>query len=154
MTKQVVQFGQLEEFVAEPFVPGQVVRVVVLEISEGVSAQIPDLRQVSVGVHIRTINGDGHVLACYLPVATVQLYSGRRENDPVWQQYDAAWEEAEALKARVVSYLQTAASEKEFTVIPSGVIDLGEIRPLRGTWKTDPALLTKGSQLNLANKYS
>ena len=73
MTKQVIQFGQLEEFMAEPFVPDQVVRVVVLEISEGVSAQIPDLRQVSVGVHIRTVNSDEHVLACYLPVATVRL---------------------------------------------------------------------------------
>ena len=99
MTKQVIQFGQLEEFMAEPFVPGQVVRVVVLEISEGVSAQIPDLRQVSVGVHIRTVNSDEHVLACYLPVATVQLYNGRREGDPTWQKYDAAWEQAAALRA-------------------------------------------------------
>ncbi|MCB9005826.1 MAG: hypothetical protein H6656_00310 [Ardenticatenaceae bacterium] len=99
MTKQVIQFGQLEEFMAEPFVPGQVVRVVVLEISEGVSAQIPDLRQVSVGVHVRTINRDEHILACYLPVATVQLYNGRREGDPTWQKYDAAWEQAAALRA-------------------------------------------------------
>ena len=140
MTKQVIQFGQLEEFMAEPFVPGQVVRVVVLEISEGVSAQIPDLRQVGVGVHVRTINSDGYVLACYLPVATVQLYNGRREGDPTWQKYDAAWEQAAALKERVITTLQAAAVEKGFKVRAAGVIDLGEIRPLRATWKADPAV--------------
>ena len=140
MTKQVVQFGQLEEFMAEPFVPDQVVRVVVLEISEGVSAQIPDLRQVSVGVHIRTINSDGHVLACYLPVATVQLYNGRREGDPTWQKYDAAWEQAAAHKERVITTLQAAAAEKGFKVCAAGVIDLGDIRPLRASWTADPAV--------------
>ena len=133
MTKQVIQFGQLEEFMAEPFVPDQVVRVVVLEISEGVSAQIPDLRQVSVGVHVRTINSDGHILACYLPVATVQLYNGRREGDPTWQKYDAAWEQAAALKERVITTLQAVAAENEFSVRAAGVIDLGEVRPLRAT---------------------
>lgn len=135
MTKQVIQFGQLEEFMAEPFTPGQVVRIVVLEISEGVSAQIPDLRQVSVGVHVRTINSDRHVLACYLPVATVQLYNGRREGDPTWQKYDVAWEQAAALKERVITTLQSAAAEKGFKVCAAGVIDLGEIRPLQATWK-------------------
>ena len=139
MTKQVIQFGQLEEFMAESFAPDQVVRVVVLEISEGVSAQIPDLRQVSVGVHVRTINRDEHILACYLPVATVQLYNGRREGDPTWQKYDAAWEQAAALKERVITTLQAVATEKEFSVRAAGVIDLGEIRPLRATWKADPA---------------
>ena len=138
MTKQVIQFGQLEEFMAEPFVPGQVVRVVVLEISEGVSAQIPDLRQVSVGVHVRTINGDGHILACYLPVATVQLYNGRREGDPTWQKYDEAWAQAAALQARVLAHLQAVAAEKGFRLRPAGVLDLGEIRPLRATWQADP----------------
>lgn len=140
MTKQVIQFGQLEEFMAEPFVPDQVVRVVVLEISEGVSAQIPDLRQVSVGVHVRTINSDRHVLTCYLPVATVQLYNGRREGDPTWQKYDAAWEQAAALKERVITTLQAVAAENEFSVRAAGVIDLGEVRPLRATWKADPAV--------------
>jgi hypothetical protein len=132
MTKQVIQFGQLEEFMAEPFVPDQVVRIV-LEISEGVSAQISDLRQVSEGVHIRTISRDGHILACYLPVATVQLYNGRREGDPTWKKYDAAWEQAASLKERVITTLQAVAAENEFSVRAAGVIDLGEIRPLRAT---------------------
>lgn len=133
MTKHVIQFSQLEEFIAEPFVPDLVVRVVVLEISEGVSAQIPDLRQVSVGVHVRTINSDEHILACYLPVATMQLYNGRREGDPTWQKYDAAWEQAAALKERVITTLQAAAAEKGFNVRAAGVIDLGEVRPLRAS---------------------
>ena len=145
MPRYVIQFGQLEEFTAEPFVPDQVVRVVVLEISEGVSAQIPDLRQVSVGVHVRTINCDRHILTCYLPVASIQLFNGRREGDPTWQQYDAAWEKAETLKERVFAYLEQVAAEKGFAVRAAGVIDMGETRPLRATWKTDPALQTEGT---------
>ena len=140
MTKQVIQFGQLEEFMAEPFAPDQVVRVVVLEISEGVSAQIPDLRQVSVGVHVRKINSDEHVLACYLPVATVQLYKGRREGDPTSQKYAAACSQAAALKVHVIITLQAAVAEKGFKVCAADVIDLGEIRPLRATWMADPAV--------------
>lgn len=139
MTRHVIQFGQLAELVAEPFVPDQVVRVVVLEISEGVSTQIPDLRQVSVGVHIRTINSDGAILACCLPVARIQLYNGRRAEDPTWQQYDAAWAQAVALKERVLVYLQTAAAETGYTVRAAGVIDLGETRPLPAKWLEDPA---------------
>lgn len=138
MSKHVIQFGRLEEFLAEPCAPDQVVRVVVLEMSEGVSAQIPDLRQVSVGVHVRTINGAGHILACYLPVATVQLYNGRREGDPTWQKYDEAWAQAAALQARVLAHLQAVAAEKGFRLRPAGVLDLGEIRPLRATWQADP----------------
>lgn len=109
----------------------------VREISEGVSVQIPDLRQVSVGVHVRTINSDEHILACYLLVATVQLYNGRREGDPTWQQYDEAWEKAEALKERVIAYLEQGAAEKGFTVRVAGVIDMGETRPLHATWDSD-----------------
>ena len=84
MKNHAIQFGQLDELVAE-LKPGQVVRVVILDISESISSQIPDLRRVSVGVHSRTINAEGHILACYLPVASLQLFNGRREGDPTWQ---------------------------------------------------------------------
>ena len=144
MNGKIVQFGQLEEMLAEPFSSGQVMRVVILETSESLSPKIPGWRLVHIGVHVRSINESGHILACHLPIAKLELMNGRRENDPAWQQYDAAWEEAEALKVRVVNYLQTAASEIEFTVIPSGVIELGEIRPLHATWKTDPVLAAAG----------
>jgi hypothetical protein len=139
MKNHIIQFGQLEELVAE-LQPGQVVRVVTLDISKGVSSQIPDLRQVSVGVHIRTISTDGHMLACYLPVAVLQLLGGCREDDPTWQKYDAAWAKAVALKERVIVYLQKAADEQGFTVCAAGVIDIGEIRPLPATWPSDPIL--------------
>ncbi len=138
MTKPVIQFGQLEELIAELLDSDQVVRIVILEMNEGVSVQIPDLRQVSVGVHVRTINSIGHILACYLPVATVQLYNGRREGDPTWQKVDAAWLQAMALKERVMAYLQEEAVEKEFTIRSAGVIDLGKIRPLQAIWQSDP----------------
>lgn len=143
MTQKIIQFGQLEELLAEHFDPNQVIRVMVLETSEKVSTQIPDWRQVSIGLHIRTINSVGHVLACYLPVATVELYNGRRECDPTWQKYDSGWEQAEALKERVIVYLQEAAAEKGIAIRSAGVIDLGEIRPLCATWKADPALASQ-----------
>lgn len=66
-------------------------------------------------------------------MATVQLYNGRREGDPTWKKYDAAWERAAALKDRVMTTLQAAATEKGFKVCAAGVIDLGKVRPLHAT---------------------
>jgi hypothetical protein len=138
MGDAVIQFGQLETFLAEPAAAGQVVRVVVLELSRSLTTQTPELRQVQVGVHVRTINEAGHILACYLPVATVALYNGRRTGDPTWERYDAVWAEAEALQARVVACLQAVAGEQGWEIRPAGVIDLGEVRPLAGSWRGDP----------------
>jgi hypothetical protein len=143
MNEKIIQFGQLEDLLTEPFAPGQVVRVVVLETSENLARQIPGWRMVHVGVHVRSINESGHILACHLPVVALELFNGRRENDPTWQRYDMAWEKAASLKERVVTFLQTVAEELGFTLRTAGVIDLGDIRPLHATWKSDPALLTK-----------
>ena len=143
MNQKVIQFGQLEELLTEPFAPDQVVRVVNLETSESLAREIPGWRLVHIGVHVRTIDKSGHILACHLPVAELELFNGRREHDPTWQIYDAAWEDADALKERIVAFLQTASEEKSFAVHTAGVIDLGEIRPLRATWKTDPLLDTQ-----------
>jgi hypothetical protein len=139
-TKIVLQFGKLEEFVQEDLHHGNVVRVVALDITESVSSQIPGLRMAGIGVHVRAINNAGQILACYLPVASIQLFNGRREGDPTWQKYDEAWDKAEALKERVIAYLEQIAAEKGFTTHAAGVIDIGETRPLRATWKSDPAL--------------
>lgn len=140
MKTHVIQFGKLEEFVREDLGKGSPVRVVVLDITETVSGQIPGLRTAGIGVHVRTINDAGHILACYLPVAHIQLYNGRREGDPTWQDYDEAWDRAEALQERVIGYLEQIAAEKGFTVCAAGVIEMGETRPLRATWRSDPAL--------------
>jgi hypothetical protein len=136
---KIIQFAKLEEFVEEDLHAGNVARVVVLEITESVSSQIPALRNVGIGVHVRAINDEGHVLACYLPVGRLQLYNGRREGDPTWQEYDAVREKAEALKERVVGYLQAVSADKGFTVSGTGVIDMGQTRPLGATWKSDPS---------------
>lgn len=112
-----------------------VVRVVALDITESVSSQIPGLRMAGIGVHVRTINDDGQILACYLPVARIQLYNGRNEGDPTWREYDEAWDKAEALKERVIAYLEQVAAEKGFAVRAAG-----ETRPLRATWQSDPTL--------------
>ena len=145
MKNHSIQFGRLEELVAE-LKPDNIVRVVILDISEGVSSQIPDLRRVKVGVHIRTISTNEHILACYLLVAAIQLFNGRREDDPTWQKYDAAWGKAEALKERVMTYLQGVAVKKGFIVRDAGVIDIGEVRPLQATWPSDPLLAETNAQ--------
>lgn len=139
-TKIVLQFGKLEEFVQEDLHHGHIVRVVALDITESVSAQIPGLRMAGIGVHVRAINDGGQILACYLPVASIQLFNGRREGDPTWQAYDEAWDKAEALKERVIAYLEQVAAEKGFAIRAAGVIDMGETRPLRATWRSDPIL--------------
>lgn len=146
--KIVLQFGKLEEFVQEDLHHGNVVRVVALDITESVSSQIPGLRMAGIGVHVRAINNAGQILACYLPVASIELFNGRREGDPTWQKYDEARDKAEALKERVIAYLEQIAAEKGFTTRAAGVIDIGETQPalslskwpLRATWKSDPAL--------------
>jgi hypothetical protein len=86
----------------------------------------------------RAIDDARQILACYLPVAVIQLFNGRREGDSTWQQYDEAWEKAEALKERNIAYLEQVAAEKGFTVRAAGVIDISETRPLPATWKSDP----------------
>ncbi|MCP4426857.1 MAG: hypothetical protein GY803_20405 [Chloroflexi bacterium] len=134
----VIQFETLEAFVAEDLVKGGIVRVVALNITEGRSAAIPELRMVTIGVHARAINADGHLLACYLPITRIQLYNGRRESDPAWQKYDAAWEKAKALKERVVVYLNSLAADKGFIVRTAGVIDLGDVSLLSAVWSSDP----------------
>jgi hypothetical protein len=139
MSVQVIQLARLEELVEEELHEGNLVRVVVLDITESASSEIPRLRMASVGVHVRAINDAGHILACYLPVASIQLFNGRREGDPTWQAYDRAWEKAEALKERVLAYLRDIGAAKGFGVRASGVIDLGTTRPLHATWKSDPA---------------
>jgi hypothetical protein len=141
MTDHVIQFSRLEQFVQEELGQSGPVRVIVLDITESASSQVPGLRTAAVGVHVRAINDQGHILACYLPVARLQLYNGRRAGDPTWEQYDLAWEKAEALKERVIAYLQEAAADNNgFTVCAAGVIDLGQARPLGATWSSDPAL--------------
>jgi hypothetical protein len=144
-TKIVLQFGKLEEFVHEDLHHGNVVRVVALVITESVSSQIPGLRMAGIGVHVRAINDGGQILACYLPVARIQLYNGRHEGDPVWREYDKAWDKAEALKERVITCLEQVAAEKGFAIRAAGVIDMGETRPLRATWQSDPTLAPASS---------
>lgn len=143
MNEKIIQFGQLEELLTEPFTPGQVLRVMALETSESMSSKIPGWRIVHVGVHVRSIIDSGHILACHLPVTALELFNGSREDDPTWQKYGAAWEKAASLKERVVTFLQTVAEEIGFTLRTGGVIVLGDIRPLHATWKKDPALLIK-----------
>ena len=141
MPAHVIQFARLEEFITEEL--HNTVRVTALDITESTSSQIPGLRLAGIGVHVRTINAEGHVLACYLPVAGVQIYEAvPRDSDPTRKEYDVAWEKAEALKERVMAYLH----ESGCTVSGAGVIHMGDVRSLHGSWPTDPALRTNGGR--------
>ncbi len=139
MSVHVIQFARLEELVAEEL--PNTVRVTALDVTESTSSQIPGLRLASIGVHVRTINAEGHILACNLPVASVEIYEAvPRGSDPARQEYEAAWEQAEGLKERVMTYL----IEKGFTVSGAGVIHLDGVRPMRATWLSDPELRASG----------
>jgi hypothetical protein len=148
----VIQFETLEAFVAEDLGQDGIVRVAALNITEGRSAAIPDLRVVAIGIHARAINADGHLLACYLPITRIQLYNGRRESDPAWQKYDAAWEKAKALKERVVAYLNVIAADKGFAVRAAGVIDLGETKLLPAVWSSDPLQRQQNEQKDIKKR--
>ena len=133
MPGHIIQFACLEELALEAIV--KPIRVMVLDVTESTSSQIPGLRVAGIGVHARSINPEGHILACYLPVASVQIYDAvPRGSDPTRQEYEAAWEEAEALRERVMAYLTTQGC----AVSGAGVIYMNGVRPLPATWKTDP----------------
>ena len=65
-----------------------------------------------------------------------------RDSDPSRQEYDAPWERAEALKERVLAYLVGHGC----TARGAGIIDIGDVRPLRASWRSDPDLRTNGGE--------
>jgi hypothetical protein len=133
----VIQYGRLENLVTD-VQHGQIIRVTTLEMTEG-EFNIPGLRVAAIGVHVRTINHSGHILACYLPVAKVQVYDRSSPDSEDRQQVKAAWEKAEALQQRVIVYLQAEAAHRDFEIRTDGIIHLDGVgRPMRGEWKGDP----------------
>jgi len=127
----VIHFGDLEELVEE-LPEGHVVRVAVLDVSEGVSRE-DGIRLAGIGVHVRAFASD-HVLACYIPTARLQMIGRAVLSDPGGdkQAYAQAWERAEAEGARIREYL----AGRGFDVRP-GVIEIGDARPLAGNWNGD-----------------
>ncbi|NLF64704.1 MAG: hypothetical protein GX579_08875 [Chloroflexi bacterium] len=141
MAAHVIQFARLEELLAEEL--PNVVRVTALDVTESTSSQIPGLRLAGIGVHVRTINTQGHILACTLPLASVEIYEvAPRDADPAWQTYDDAWSQAEALKERVMAYL----TENGCAVTGAGIIHLDGVQPIPATWRSDPAQCIPGGE--------
>jgi hypothetical protein len=133
MSVHVIQFARLEELLAEEL--PNVARVTALDVTESTSSRIPGLRLAGIGVHVRTLNTEGHILACYLPVAAVEVYEAvPRDSDPTRQDYDDAWAQAEALKQRVMAFLV----ENGCAVTVAGIIHLGGVQPIRAAWRSDP----------------
>lgn len=138
----LIQFGTLDDLIAELH-SGDIVRVVPLDITTGTFSEVPGLRVGEVGVHIRAIatnqtSGQPHILSCYLPLGAFQIYNRASPNGEERQPYNNAWDKAEVLQKRVAEYLTTHAYKRGFEVKTAGIIHLGDIRPLKGRWHTDP----------------
>jgi len=126
----VIHFGDLGEMIGE-LLDGHTVRVEVLDVTEGVSKDY-GIRQAGIGVHVRAFADEPEiVLACYVPVARLQMMSGAVLSDPGGgkEAYSTAWEKAEAEADRMREYLTGLG----FDVRP-GVIEIGDVRPLAGGW--------------------
>ena len=138
----LIQFGNLDDLVAELH-SGDIVRVVPLDITTGTFSEVPGLRVGEVGVHIRAITSNAttnqqQILSCYLPLGAFQVYNRSSPNGEERQPYNNAWDKADALQQRVVDYLTTHSFKRGFEVKTAGIIHLGDIRPLKGRWHTDP----------------
>jgi hypothetical protein len=140
-----IQFADLNELAAE-LPAGHIVRVNALDTTEASFDGMADLRVAGIGVHVRAVNPDGHLLACYLPVHRMQVFGRRpRPNDHEAATYSQAWDKAEALRQRVSDWL----AEQGF-VVRRGVINLGDLRPMPGRWAADPGRAGEEEQ-NAAN---
>jgi hypothetical protein len=53
--------------------------------------------------------------------------------------------DSQLLDDLIAGFEGVVPAEKGFLLRTAGVIDLGEIRPLRANWKSDPALQTGGA---------
>lgn len=138
----VIQYGRLEELIAD-IQPQQVIRVIPLDITEA-EFNIPGLRVAAIGVHVRTITPNHHILSCYLPVASVQAYDRSSPDSEDRQQLKAAWGQAEALQQRIITWLQSQIPQHTCEIRTDGIIHLEGIgQPLHGQWKADPDAATQ-----------
>jgi hypothetical protein len=129
-----IQFMDLSELAAE-LPTSHIFRVNALDTTEASFEGMADLRVAGIGVHVRAVNLDGHLLACYLLVHRMQVFGRRpRPNDHEAAAYNQAWDKSEALRQRVSDWL----TEQGF-VVRSGVIHLGDVRPMIDTWSAEPA---------------
>jgi hypothetical protein len=124
----LIQFLDLSDLMAE-LPAGHVVRVNTLDITEA-TYDMGELRVAGIGVHVRTINSDNHLLSCYLPVAVMQLFGRRPQpGDQDESKYNQAWEKAEALQRQVTEYLAGKGLH-----VRHGVIYLNGVIPMHGHW--------------------
>jgi hypothetical protein len=143
MANHIIQFPDLDEFVSE-LPADHIVRVVALDVTEGTYDKVAELRIAGIGVHVRAINKDGHIMACYLPVARMQIFGRRpRKGDPDEEAYNQAWDKAAALEARVRAFLAAGGFS-----VRSGVIHLGEVNLLPGCWSSDPGRAVPGMSVD------
>jgi hypothetical protein len=70
MYPHIIQFDKLEDLVAE-LPADHIVRAVALDVTEGTYEKVVELRIAGIGVHVRTINEEGHILSSTLPVASI-----------------------------------------------------------------------------------
>ncbi len=119
----IIQFTQFEDFINE-LSPQQIVRIEVLGTVEA-TASIHNVARIGLGVHLRTLDEEGNILACYLRTGSYQEVNGR----PVSENSQQIWDQAENLKARIKDFL----AKQGFQPRP-GVIELGDIQLLRASF--------------------
>jgi hypothetical protein len=133
----IIHFVALEDLLDE-LPAGHVVRVVALESTESTSSQY-GIRLTGYGVHARAAV-DGDVLVWYGRNAQLQLIGSIYPGHGQEKEHTAAWARAEARAEAVSRYI----AARGFAVRP-GIIDLGDVRPIPGTFPADVLLSREAS---------
>ncbi len=122
----VIHFSTLDDMIAE-LPSNHIVRVAAMDITESVIAN--GIRLAGIGVHVCAIV-DGSIFSCYLPVRVMQVWGVPGKGDPYADEYRQAWDKAHSLADQVRDYLGSKGVQ-----VRSGIIDLGDVRPMRATWR-------------------
>jgi hypothetical protein len=130
VTLPVIHFGELDELLAE-VLPHQCLRVQTLELKKGTADQ-HGVYLAAIGTHVRVLT-DETILCCHIRTG----HTNKVGNMPLSseEQYLALWDKAEAEAEAVRDHLRAQGLR-----VRPGIIDIGEARPVSGTWKNAPWL--------------
>jgi len=121
----VIHFAKLEELGAE-LLRNQVVRVSVFQSTIQTDRKF-GIELAGIGTHVRSYDGYGHILSCYIPVKHFQMMAGKPLSGDV--EVAQLWVQAEAEAAQIRAFLRKCGAD-----VRAGIIDLGDVQPIRGRW--------------------
>lgn len=123
----VIHFVKLGDLIAE-LQPGHIVRVAELDITESTYKGV-DVRMAGIGVHVRTFDEAGRILSWYWPLARLQVVGSIYPGHAQYEEYQAVWNTVEKAGEAIRAFLASCGLD-----VRPGIIDLGDVRPLRGEW--------------------